>query len=129
MDIALAIVVDESRQNVLIHKRAPDVHLANLWEFPGGKIELGESPENAAIRETKEEAGLAVRAIEVWDQVSFAYAERTVTLHPFLCQPLSAGEPRGGWIWVQIAHIASYEFPAANRALVEQLIKFAKMGQ
>ncbi|MCZ6805309.1 MAG: NUDIX domain-containing protein, partial [Deltaproteobacteria bacterium] len=54
--VAAAVVVDNGR--VLLTKRAEGQHLAGLWEFPGGKLDSGESPEEALVRECREECGI-----------------------------------------------------------------------
>ena len=54
--VAAAITLEDGR--ILLQKRAPGTRHAGLWEFPGGKIEAGETPENALIREIEEELGL-----------------------------------------------------------------------
>ena len=59
--IAIAVVEQDGR--FLIGQRPPGVPLAGLWEFPGGKVEPGESPEQAAIRECREEAGIEVTIV------------------------------------------------------------------
>jgi 8-oxo-dGTP diphosphatase len=60
--IAVAVIVREHRV-LLIRRRKEEINLS--WQFPGGSVEIGESPERAAVRETQEEAGLVVEAVEV----------------------------------------------------------------
>ena len=109
---------------VLISKRRADTHLANLWEFPGGKCHPGETPEACVIRETAEETGLAVTVLEVWPPLTYTYPERTVTLHPFLCRAQSgAARPLGSNAigWVLPTDLGEYQFPEANTPLLARL--------
>jgi len=128
MIIAIAIILHPTDGTVLISKRRADTHLANLWEFPGGKCLPGETPEECALRETREETGLRVSVLEAWPPLTYTYPERIVTLHPFLCRagsgearPLSSKETA----WVRPSDLDDYPFPEANAPLLERLQSFA----
>jgi len=124
IDIAIAIILHPTDDSVLIAQRKPDVHLPNLWEFPGGKCIPGEPPQAAAVRESFEEVGLTVSPIEEWPTITHSYPDRTITLHPFLCRASSdAAEPLDNRqvIWVRRSKLNEYEFPAANRSLIDRL--------
>ena len=125
MTVALAIILHPYDGTVLIARRRGDVHLANLWEFPGGKCLPDETLQACAARETREETGLIITVLEAWPPLTYAYPERTVTLHPFLCRaeggnarPLASREIA----WVLPADLAHYPFPEANRPLLERLL-------
>src|SRR5579884_2509829 len=124
MEIALAIVVDTRRAAVLIARRRDGAHLAGYWEFPGGKVEPGETPLECAVREVSEETGLSVAPVAEWDAVVYEYPDRTVELHPFLCEA-HAGEA-GALASVEIAWatadvLAEYLFPPANGPILARL--------
>ena len=109
---------------VLISERRAGTHLANLWEFPGGKCYPGETPEACMLRETREETGLEVTVLEVWPPLTYTYPERIVTLHPFLCRaqtgdarPLGSNAIR----WVLPTDLNNYQFPEANTPLLARL--------
>ena len=122
LPIALALIWREGR--LLISRRREETHLGGFWEFPGGKIEAGESPEAAAEREAREELAVQVRAWARRAPIRYAYAERTVCLHPVDCDWI-AGEPEAvqvaQWRWVAPENLAEFDFPPANRTLIADL--------
>jgi mutator protein MutT len=124
VDIAIGLVWKEGR--LLIARRPPGVHLAGLWEFPGGKIEAGETPAACVQRELREEVGIEAEVTGTRAVIVFAYPERTVRLHPLDCRWLS-GDPRPAGSeeprWVAPAGLSAYEFPAANAPLLAELIR------
>ena len=122
LQIALALVWREGK--LLIARRPADAHLGGLWEFPGGKIEPGESPGEAAIRETREETGVVARAGTTREPICYEYPERIVTLIPVECEWLAGeAEPLGctACLWVTPGELKQYDFPPANDPLIETL--------
>jgi mutator protein MutT len=118
--IAVAVVEHDGR--FLIQRRPPGVPLAGLWEFPGGKVLPGETPQAAAARECLEETGLAIIVGPAYPEVVKEYAHDQVRLSFFRCtlaDPPPAGDAR--YRWVSPAELGEYEFPAANSALVAML--------
>ena len=119
--IAVAVVVEGDA--VLIGRRPDGVALAGLWEFPGGKIEPGESPEAAACRECLEETGMAVDVTGILDEQTHAYDHGTVHLHFVSCRVSSAAtDPKPPFRWVKRDELKRYEFPAANANVIQQLL-------
>jgi mutator protein MutT len=127
--VAIAIAVVEDAGRFLIGQRAAGGALAGLWEFPGGKVEPGETPENAAIRECLEETGLAVKVVGAYPAVEHDYEHARVRLHFLACR-LVAGEgmPANHFRWVRGDELAAYRFPDANRDLVEAIIRKSGSG-
>jgi len=123
IEVALALV----RRNgcLLVTRRVQGVHLAGFWEFPGGKLMDGETPEACAEREALEEVGVACRAAWRRPVIEFWYPERAVRIYPVECEYLGGG-PRplqvAEWLWVPHADLLRYEFPPANRRLLEELM-------
>lgn len=118
--IAIAVVEHEGR--FLIGQRPENVPLAGLWEFPGGKVLPGETPEAAAIRECLEETGLAVTVIAFYPEHVQEYDHDRVALHFFSCAPRDPAQtPRAPFCWVAREALRNYEFPSGNRGLLALL--------
>ena len=124
MTIAIALILHPANGTILIAQRKADVHKANFWEFPGGKCLSGETPQQCAVRETREETGLEINVLEAWPALSYVYPERTVALHPFLCRAQS-GDARAiesrQIAWVLPEELRYYSFPEANEPILEKL--------
>ena len=129
--VAVGLVTD-ARGRVLIQRRPEDAMLGGLWEFPGGKVEGGETPADACRREVREELGLDAAVGAEVARVDHAYSHFTVTLHAFRCTlPAGAsgevvqehGEPTA---WVAPDELDRYAFPRANRKILEALRESAR---
>lgn len=112
--IAVAVVVCEGM--VLVGRRPDDAaDAAGCAEFPGGKVEAGETPAAAAARECLEETGVAVRVLERTVRVESPAARPTLCVWFHWAVPLDpAVEPRPPFAWVPIAELSQHVFPAAN---------------
>ncbi|MEM6331920.1 MAG: (deoxy)nucleoside triphosphate pyrophosphohydrolase [Planctomycetota bacterium] len=112
-----------SRQ-VLVTRRRADQPLGGLWEFPGGKLEPGESVEAAVVRELAEEVGLAVRPVGSLSPIEHVYSHATVLLEPRWCEVID-GEARPLEVaevaWLAPADLDAERFPPANRALIAEV--------
>ena len=118
----IAIAIVHRVDSVLVGVRSEEIVLAGMAEFPGGKIQPGESPENAAARDCLEETGIAVRVERLRQRLQFEYPHGTLDLHFFNCVPLEAeATPINGFRWVSRDQLAGLEFPAANREVIESL--------
>ena len=119
----IAIAVVHREEHYLIGQRPENVALAGLWEFPGGKVEPGDSsPADAACRECLEETGIEVVIERPLTEVRHAYPHGTLELHFFLARPLdSHAEPRGSFRWVPRDQMLRLEFPPANQLVLEQI--------
>jgi 8-oxo-dGTP diphosphatase len=124
----IAIAVVEHDGYVLIGQRADDIDLGGLWEFPGGKIGADETPEQAAVRECREETGLNVEIVVLDSAVVHQYDRPgreplAVRLHFFRCRPGAPQlSPLAPFRWVAKRDLGQYEFPTANRAILNKLI-------
>lgn len=117
--VAVGVLVRDGR--VLVAQRAEHLHQGGLWEFPGGKLEPGESVQNALRRELAEELGVQVRSAEAMLQVRHDYGDREVLLDVWRITD-SLGEPLGlegqPVRWVDIDDLDQLPFPAANQPIV-----------
>lgn len=109
---------------VLLTRRPPGVHQAGAWEFPGGKVEPGETPQDALRRELREELGVDVTVGDELAAVRYRYPDRAVELRLFRCT-LHAGEPApraaDALCWTPRDTLATVAFPPANAALLKQI--------
>ncbi len=114
-------VIKNTKGKVLISLRNKSLHQGGLWEFPGGKIESGESPEQALTRELKEELDLTVTAATPLITVKHQYPGLSVQLNVFLVEHFSGdaksceGQP---FKWVTLAELADHDFPSANQPII-----------
>ena len=109
---------------LLITQRPAAAHLGGLWEFPGGKVEPGETFETALVRELREELGIEVAVGELIETIEHEYKEKRVRLKFFRCQ-WAAHEPQPlgcpAFVWITREELSHYEFPAADARLLERL--------
>lgn len=121
-DVAVGIVW--KGEALLIQRRPEDGLLGGLWEFPGGKVEPGETPRAALAREIQEELAIRARIEEPLPPVDHAYSHFRVTLHPFHAHWV-AREPQPrratAWVWARPDALDAYAFPAANRRIIREL--------
>lgn len=119
--VAVAVIRD-AQQRILLAKRAIDQHQGGLWEFPGGKVEAGETVEQALVREIKEELGIQVTACQPLIQIPHHYPDKSVFLDVYEVSAFS-GEAEGKEgqpiCWVTADELDQYEFPAANKPIVK----------
>ncbi|PYS55464.1 MAG: 8-oxo-dGTP diphosphatase MutT [Acidobacteria bacterium] len=122
VDVVAAVIRDNGK--ILITQRFDHVHLPGLWEFPGGKVEAGESLEAALKREIREELGLEIAVEDEIFTIEHEYPTKTVRLHFFNCsiiegdpQPIEVADLR----WVRPAELGQFEFPPADAGLIRIL--------
>jgi len=123
----VAVALTDVQGRVLIAQRPFDKEYAGLWEFPGGKIEPGESPEAALVRELREELGVTV-VPEHLEPLTFSSAGRATRHLLLLLYRCTAwqGEPRAldaaAIRWVLPAALEEYDMPPADRPFVSALM-------
>ena len=119
IEVSLALLLQSDR--VFVTRRGPGAHLGGEWEFPGGKLEPDETAEQALRRELREEVGVEVEIEDRLSSIRYAYPDRVVLLHPFVCSPLaSLSEGVDRW-WVDRDALDDLSFPVANKPLLEWL--------
>lgn len=121
--IVVVAAVVEANDSFLVTRRPDGVHLAGMWEFPGGKIGPAESHADALTREMREELDAEVDVHDLVFETVHAYPERTVALYFYRCtlrgqpRPLLGQQMR----WVRRADLPSLGFPPADEELIRLL--------
>lgn len=88
LQVACAIIID-NQNKVIVCQRSETMHLPLKWEFPGGKIEAHEKPEECLIREIKEELDINIEIVEQLRSNDHHYSDKSIRLIPFICNHLS----------------------------------------
>ena len=123
LTIAVAVVVHDGR--VLVGRRpATADDAAGMDEFPGGKVEPGETPAEAAARECLEETGCSVRIGGRLDSIASTAGDRAITVVFFRGEPLDgSAEPQPPFAWLAIPDLRKMRFPPANAGVVAALLQ------
>lgn len=123
--LVVAALVTDNAGRVLITRRRPDQPMPDQWEFPGGKMEPGESPEEALVRELSEEIGVRSQVGPVWDVLYHRYPDYDVLMLVYACRLAPGAEPRclevGALAWARRDELAGYDMLPADRPLVARL--------
>jgi len=121
--VAVGIVADADGA-ILITRRPDRVHQGGLWEFPGGKVETGETVDAALGRELHEELGIVIQSAEPLLEVWHSYPEKTVVLEVWRVTAY-LGEPHGRegqpLLWILPEALADFTFPAADGPIIARL--------
>jgi 8-oxo-dGTP diphosphatase len=121
--VAAAIILDH--QKVLIARRAKHKHLAGFWEFPGGKVEPDESPEQCLVRELDEEMKILIKVNGFFAEQLHDYGEVKILLKAYFCSYIS-GEftliDHDEYLWATVGNLPSFEMAPADIPLVELLL-------
>lgn len=122
IDVVAALIWDQDR--FLICQRPPHKARGMLWEFAGGKVDPGETKEEALIRECQEELGITLAVGDVFMEVLHAYPDLTVRLTLFNAT-IAAGTPQlkehVDIRWITVAEIPQYEFCPADEEILQKL--------
>lgn len=118
--VVAAVVVNDAAQ-VLVAQRPLDRHQGGLWEFPGGKVEPGEEPRAALVRELHEELGIIVQGARPLIGIRHSYPDKSVLLDVWRVTSFT-GEPHGREgqpiAWLAPQELPYRDYPAANRSIV-----------
>ena len=124
--IHVAVGVITKNDLFFVCRRQAHQHQGNKWEFPGGKIGFGESPEQALRRELSEEIRIDVSANQHLMDIEFSYPDKKVSLHVFVVYEFSGdafGAEGQESCWVDINELLTLDFPAANQPILASLAK------
>jgi 8-oxo-dGTP diphosphatase len=120
-NIAVGIITNTNSQ-ILITKRPEHVALGGYWEFPGGKLEAGETARAALEREIREEVNLVIVEAEWIETIPYSYPDKNINLHVFHITQFTghaicaAGQTDLRWVHADALH--NFEFPTANKAII-----------
>ena len=123
--MAVVAAVIEHDDRFLLTRRQSGVHLAGMWEFPGGKIDPGETDHGALERELREELDVDIEVGERMFRTRHTYADWTVDLSFYRCNLRSDPQPQLGqeMRWVPRAELASLGFPPADTEFIALLTR------
>lgn len=121
LHVACAII--EQGGKILAAQRSPATSLPLKWEFPGGKIETGESPEQCLSREILEELGVSIHIDRALTASTHSYPDFTVTLYPFTCR-LSHGtltmHEHHALQWIEPHRMPELDWAAADQPIISE---------
>ena len=122
--VAAAVLHHEGR--VLLTRRLSSAHLAGLWEFPGGKVEPGEAPAAAVVRECHEECGIAVVVQDILDVTFHAYPEKDLLLLFYACRFARGSEVVqhlgvADHVWALPSQLREHPMPPPDEQVIEKI--------
>jgi 8-oxo-dGTP diphosphatase len=128
--VAAAIIC--RKDMILLARRKPESHLGGLWEFPGGKKEVGETLEDCLRREVREELGVDISEPLPFHALHYQYPEKVVELNFFTCsiiqgipQPLECAEIA----WAYKHELNSFAFPPADIPVVHKILHSGHLAE
>ncbi|SFD23383.1 8-oxo-dGTP diphosphatase MutT [Pseudoalteromonas denitrificans] len=123
--VHVAVGIIKKNNKIFICKRSAEQHQGGKWEFPGGKVESNETVTQALTRELKEEININVLSSEPFDQIHHDYTDKSVYLDIHLVENfegMAVGHEGQESRWVDIKRLIDYEFPEANKVIIEKLL-------
>ncbi|MBI3616269.1 MAG: 8-oxo-dGTP diphosphatase MutT [Candidatus Omnitrophica bacterium] len=124
IDVAVAVI--EQNGKYLIAQRKAGDSFGGCWEFPGGKVNPGESLETCLTREIQEELAVPIAVGRKLQVIEHQYPERSLRLHFYLCRILS-GEPQtiecADWRWVAPEELGQFQFPPASGPILDVIAR------
>ena len=132
--VHVAVAVAVLNEDILIARRPDDKHQGGLWEFPGGKVEAGETTADALVRELDEEVALPVTTEHMSPlmEIPFNYSDKSVLLEvlwvdvPMNNALLAHGAEGQEVRWVHYSKLADFQFPEANGPILDAVL--ARLG-
>lgn len=124
IEVVAGIIFNPERDSVLLSCRTPEQHQGGKWEFPGGKVESGETLLQALYRELEEELAIRIPGADSYECIRHDYADRRVRVD-FMTVLEYEGEPQGcegqQIAWIRLDTLASLDILEANKPIVDQL--------
>jgi 8-oxo-dGTP diphosphatase len=128
IDVVAAIIINHKNE-ILIARRKPEKSQGGLWEFPGGKIEQGETPEESLKRELKEEMNIEVEIYNYFGENIHHYEKISIRLIAYKCRLLSGDftlTDHDKIQWINYRDFEKYQFAPADIPLVSKLLSTEK---
>lgn len=122
-NISAAIAVIRDKDKYFMQKRPEKGLFADLWEFPGGKIDQGETAQQALLREVQEELSITIKIEKKLSNVIQFYTQFKVTLFVWLCQPCTMPQTDKTHKWLKLSDLKHYPLSAGTAKIVERLGK------
>ena len=125
INVVAAVITDDNNR-ILITQRNLKKSQGGLWEFPGGKIENGETREEAIIREIKEELDVNIKADQYIDEKVFNYPEKDINLIAMKCSIISGKillKEHEDAKWVTSSELVNYNFAPADEFIIDSILK------
>jgi 8-oxo-dGTP diphosphatase len=128
LPVPVVCALIERAGRVLLARRPAHKHLALKWEFPGGKVDAGETAETALIREIKEELGCKLSIVRALPRFRHSYERATIEMIPFVCR-LADGSPEPqpaehvALAWVLPVQLRDYDLAAADGPVVDAYLE------
>ena len=122
--VAVGVIIN-SQQEFLLAKRLDHLHQGGKWEFPGGKVERGETVTEALKRELKEEVNIDISSSSPLMEISHDYPDKQVLLDIHLVchfEGEATGLEKQEICWVPKSELEHYEFPEANQPILEKIL-------
>ncbi|MCT4605659.1 MAG: 8-oxo-dGTP diphosphatase MutT [Marinisporobacter sp.] len=116
INVVAGILINENNE-ILIAKRKKGKHLGGYWEFPGGKIEAGETPEESLIRELKEEMDITIKVKDYFGENIYKYERGTIKLIAYLCEMIEGKiilADHSEYKWVKKENLNQYKMAPAD---------------
>lgn len=125
IDVSCALIINHSGQ-VLVAQRSPGMHLPLKWEFPGGKVEPGETAEDCLIREIREELGVEIKIVKKMAAAVHDQGMQVIRLIPFQCT-LVNGEVKltehAAFLWLDPAELNTLDWAEADLPVVKNFME------
>ncbi|MEK3934684.1 (deoxy)nucleoside triphosphate pyrophosphohydrolase [Sporosarcina sp. FSL W7-1349] len=119
-------IIENNNGEILAALRGPEMTLPNYWEFPGGKIEAGETKQGALQREIQEELGCMIEVLEFVDDTTHEYEKVIVRLETFMARVIEGtpeAKEHAKLLWVSRENLSTLNWAPADIPAIEKLMK------